>query len=99
MVDKEKVKEALKNVTDPEIGMNIVDLGLVYYIEEEAGKLKIEMTMTSPMCPATEEIVENSKQFAKTVNGVKEVEIQLVWDPPWDPDKMTDEGKAQLDFM
>lgn len=100
MVEKEKIKEALKNVIDPEIGLNIIDLGLVYYIEIfDSGVVRIEMTMTSPMCPATDQIMENTKHFAKTVEGVTDVEITLLWDPPWDPDKMTEEGKAQLDFM
>ena len=99
MVSKEEVKEALKNVTDPEIGMNIVDLGLLYFIEIEDGNVKIEMTMTSPMCPATQEIMDNAKNFVEKLDKVKKVEIQLIWDPPWDPDKMTEEGKAQLDFM
>ncbi|MBI4018696.1 MAG: DUF59 domain-containing protein [Candidatus Aenigmarchaeota archaeon] len=98
--DKDKIKEALKNVVDPEIGLNIVDLGLIYYIEiADDGKVKIEMTMTSPMCPAADIILENTKHFAKTVEGVNGIEIVLVWDPPWGPEKMSEEGKAQMDFM
>ena len=98
--DKAKIKDALKNVVDPEIGMNIVDLGLIYYIEiSDNGKIKIEMTMTSPMCPAADIILENTKHFAGLAEGVTGVEIVLVWDPPWGPEKMTEEGKAQMDFM
>ena len=100
MPSKEKITEALKNVTDPEIGINIVDLGLVYYMEiSDNGAVRIEMTMTSPMCPAANEIIENTKTFAKGVDGVTSVEIVLVWDPPWGMERMTEEGKALLDFM
>jgi len=98
--DKAKVKESLKNVVDPEIGLNIVDLGLVYYIEiSDDGKVKIEMTMTSPMCPAADVILENTKHFAGLAEGVTSVDIVLVWDPPWDPKMMSEEGRAQMDFM
>ena len=98
--DKEKIKKALKNVVDPEIGLNIVDLGLIYYIEiSDDGKVRIEMTMTSPMCPAADMILENTKHFARTAEGVTAVEIALGWAPPWDPEKMSEEGKAQMDFM
>ncbi|MBI4014682.1 MAG: DUF59 domain-containing protein [Candidatus Aenigmarchaeota archaeon] len=97
---KEKITEALKSVTDPEIGINIVDLGLVYYMEiSDNGAVRIEMTMTSPMCPAADEIIENTKTFAKTVEGVTSVEVVLIWDPPWGMERMTKEGKALLDFM
>lgn len=99
---EDKVREELKKVIDPELFVNIVDLGLIYNVElvpvEETGKtkIKIEMTMTSPMCPAGPQMIANSKQVLGQLEEVGEVEVKIVLDPPWTPDKMTEEARDQL---
>jgi metal-sulfur cluster biosynthetic enzyme len=99
---EEKIREELKKVIDPELFVNIVDLGLIYNVDllpaEEEGKsnIKIDMTMTSPMCPAGPQMIANSKQVLGQLEGVGNVEIKIVLDPPWTPDKMTDDARDQL---
>lgn len=89
------VEEALKDVIDPELGINIVDLGLVYGITlEETGKATIDMTLTSPACPLTDVIETQTKYILSTL--VEEVEINWVWLPPWGPEQITEDGKDQL---
>ena len=100
-VAEEAVREALKQVVDPELFVNIVDLGLIYQVDiEEAAegkkKVKIEMTMTSPMCPAGPQLIANSKQVVGHLPEVEGVEVKIVLDPPWTPDKMTEEARDQL---
>lgn len=96
MADEVALLEALKQVIDPELMINVVDLGLVYSIEQEAEKVKVEMTLTSPACPAGPQIVQQSKLALEKVEGVKEAEIKLVLSPPWSPDRMTDEARDHL---
>lgn len=96
MADEVALLEALKQVIDPELMINIVDLGLVYGIEQEAETVKVEMTLTSPACPAGPQIVQQSKLALEKVEGVKTAEIKLVLSPPWSPDRMTDEARDQL---
>jgi len=96
MADEVAMLEALKQVIDPELMINIVDLGLVYSIEQEEEKVKVEMTLTSPACPAGPQLVQQSKLAIEKLEGVKEVEIKLVLSPPWSPDRMTDEARDQL---
>ncbi|MEM9412231.1 MAG: metal-sulfur cluster assembly factor [Planctomycetota bacterium] len=98
-----EVREALKQVIDPELFVNIVDLGLIYVVdvvpidgEEEKYNINIEMTMTSPMCPAGPQLVAQSKDAAAGLNGVEEVEVKVVMDPPWTQDMMSDDAKDQL---
>lgn len=98
---EELVREELKKVIDPELFVNIVDLGLVYVVDLAAadeGKtnVRIEMTMTSPMCPAGPQLVMQSKQFVKGLEGVNDVEVKVVMDPPWTPDRMTEDARDQL---
>ncbi|QPK93707.1 metal-sulfur cluster assembly factor [Actinomyces sp. zg-332] len=89
------VEEALKDVIDPELGINIVDLGLVYGITlDENGKSTIDMTLTSPACPLTDVIETQVRYILSTL--VEEVEINWVWLPPWGPEQITDDGKDQL---
>jgi metal-sulfur cluster biosynthetic enzyme len=100
-LSEEKVREELKKVIDPELFVNIVDLGLVYTVDvvpTEAGKhdIRIEMTMTSPMCPAGPQMIANSKQVLGQLVEVGNVEVKVVLDPPWSPDKMTDDARDQL---
>ncbi len=100
-VSEESCREALKQVIDPELFINIVDLGLIYLVqvaEKDEGKrdVTIEMTMTSPACPAGPQLLHNSKEVLKRLPGVDQVEVKLVMAPPWTPDRMTDEARDQL---
>jgi metal-sulfur cluster biosynthetic enzyme len=93
----ERIREALRGVIDPELGDNIVDLGLVYGVAVEAGALaRIEMTTTTPGCPATGYLTEGARQSASRVPGVEEVEVTLTYEPPWTPQMMSDEAKLRL---
>lgn len=100
---EDKVREQLKQVIDPELFVNIVDLGLIYVVElksseEVAGKTDvfIEMTMTSPMCPAGPQLVANSRQVVQAMEGVANVDVKVVMDPPWTQEKMTEDARDQL---
>ncbi|MCA9134326.1 MAG: metal-sulfur cluster assembly factor [Planctomycetales bacterium] len=99
---EETVREQLKQVIDPELFVNIVDLGLVYVVElqpsEEPEKMdvKVEMTMTSPMCPAGPQLVGGSRQVIEAMEGVGKVDIKVVMDPPWTQDRMTEDARDQL---
>jgi metal-sulfur cluster biosynthetic enzyme len=99
-ISEEAAFEALKQVIDPELFINIVDLGLVYKaeVEEVEGKsnIKIEMTMTSPACPAGPQLLSQSKMVLGALEGVGNVEVKLVMVPPWTPDKMTEDARDQL---
>lgn len=96
MVSKESIVEALKDCYDPEIPINIVDLGLIYDLKIDNDKVYIKMTLTAPGCPMHSLITEQVKQAVKQVEGVKEVFVELVWDPPWSPERMSDEAKRLL---
>jgi metal-sulfur cluster biosynthetic enzyme len=100
-VTEEAVREELKKVIDPELFVNIVDLGLIYTVtlqEADEGKsnVAIEMTMTSPMCPAGPQLVANSRQVVEAIEGVGAVEVKVVMDPPWTPEKMSEDARDQL---
>lgn len=94
--DEIRLIEALKQVIDPELMVNIVDLGLVYTINRDGHKIFVEMTLTSPACPAGPQIVQQSKMALERLRDVEEAEIKLVMSPPWTPDRMTDEAKDML---
>ncbi len=92
------IREALRFVVDPEIGVNIVDLGLVYRIEVEGTRARIAMTMTSPTCPLVDYLKELvTSVIRQRVPDVVRVDITIEWEPPWDPDMMSDEARRQLD--
>ncbi len=91
-----KMLDALRTVIDPELMINIVDLGLVYAIDLEGRKASVEMTLTSPACPAGPQIIQQAKMSLSRLADVDEVEIRLVMSPPWTPDRMTDEARDQL---
>jgi len=99
-LSEDSVREALKQVIDPELFVNIIDLGLVYsVVVEPAGdkeNVKIEMTMTSPACPAGPQLIGQSKQVVGALEGVSDVEVKLVMTPPWSPDLMTESARDQL---
>ncbi len=89
----ELVLETLRQVIDPEIGVNIVDLGLVYSYAYADGKLTVMMTLTTPGCPMHDSIAEGVKNILLSLEGVAEVDVQVVWDPPWKPSMMTETGR------
>lgn len=100
-IAEDAVREALKQVIDPELFVNIVDLGLIYLVtvtENEEGKsdVSIEMTMTSPACPAGPQLLQNSKDVVGRMEGIGQVEVKLVMTPPWTPDRMTEDARDQL---
>jgi len=95
-ITKEKVLEVLRNVIDPEIGLNIVDLGFIYGVEIEGKNVKIRMTLTTPGCPMHSMFVHEVEKALKAVFDEVEVRVELVFDPPWTPDRMSDEAKKKL---
>jgi metal-sulfur cluster biosynthetic enzyme len=99
-ISEDAVRETLKQVVDPELFVNIIDLGLVYVVElEEADdktNVKIEMTLTSPACPAGPQLVSQSKSVLEKLEGVGNVEVKMVMVPPWSPDRMTEDARDQL---
>ena len=100
MPTTEAIREALKEIFDPEIPINIVDLGLVYKVEQpEEGKVQVEFTVTSPQCPVGDQIKARIQEVAGRQDGVTAVEVKQVWDPPWNKEKMTFEGKLQASMM
>ena len=98
MPSKEEVVEALREVEDPELGMDIVELGLLYDVEVEGSKVKVIHSLTSMGCPAGPMIQQDIDSVARAVPGVEDVEIELTWDPPWTPDRMSDDAKFILGF-
>jgi metal-sulfur cluster biosynthetic enzyme len=98
-INEEEVWEALKAVTDPEIGIDVVNLGLVYGVEVDDSRVKVEMTLTSMGCPATGLIEFQAKEAVGTVDGVSDVVIDWTFDPPWSPDRLTEEGRDMLQAM
>ena len=96
---KNKVIEEIKKIYDPEIPVNIYELGLIYKIEvDEKNKVKVDMTLTSPNCPVAESLPNEVKENIMKVEGVSEVNLNLVWDPPWDKDKMSEAAKLELNL-
>lgn len=99
MISLDEVREKLKEVFDPEIGVNVVDLGLIYGIEEhDEGNLVVTMTMTTPGCPAHDTISRSVEWSAAQVFGVAMVHVDVVWDPPWTPEMMSDAARMELGF-
>lgn len=98
VVSEDQVKLALRRVKDPDLNLNIVDLGLVYTIAVEGSTVKIDMTLTSPACPSGPELMTNAENEVKTLPGVEKVEVNLVWAPFWTPEKMEPRVRAYLGF-
>jgi len=98
MVDEKEVWQTLKNCYDPEIPINIVDLGLVYDMKLDDDVVKVKMTLTAPGCPMSSFIVDDVRQKVMAVDGVKDVFVDVVWDPPWNPSMMSQEAKTKLGF-
>jgi FeS assembly SUF system protein len=96
-VTVDQVNEALRQCYDPEIPVNIVDLGLIYAVETDAlGNVSIRMTLTTPLCPSAQEIPEQVRQRVKAIDEVKDVRVELVWEPAWDPSRISPKGRLQL---
>ncbi len=96
MVSEEVVTEALKEVYDPELQYNIVDLGLVYDVAVNDGGVRVIMTLTTPACPVGPMIIEQIQENLGLLAGVHDVDVQITFDPPWGPDMMSDEARADL---
>jgi metal-sulfur cluster biosynthetic enzyme len=97
MVTQETVQKALRGVKDPELNLNIIDLGLVYEVEvKEEGKVHVRMTLTSPGCPAGAEIVSDVKRTVEELEGVTGAEVEIVWEPYWTPERMDPRIRAFL---
>jgi metal-sulfur cluster biosynthetic enzyme len=99
MPTAEAIRKAIRAVKDPELNLNIIDIGLVYDVEvDEAGAVRVEMTLTSPGCPSGAEIIEDVKRVVGDVEGVRSVEVELVWEPYWTPEKMDPRVRTFLGF-
>jgi len=98
VVSEDQVKLALRRVKDPDLQLNIIDLGLVYGIVVDGSTVKIDMTLTSPACPSGPELMTNAQNEVKSLPGVEKVEVNLVWMPFWTPEKMEPRVRAYLGF-
>jgi FeS assembly SUF system protein len=99
-IQESEVVEALKTIYDPEIPVDIYNLGLIYDIAiDDGNNVQVQMTLTSPGCPVAGVLVEQVKTKIKNIPGVNSANVELVWDPPWSPDLMTDIAKLQLGYM
>ena len=97
---RERIIERLRTVYDPEIPVDIYELGLIYEVKvDESGKVGIRMTLTSPMCPAAEALPPEVETKAREVAGVTDVALELVWDPPWTPELMSEAAKLELGMV
>ncbi len=99
MTNKEEVLEVLRECYDPEIPINIVDLGLVYKVDIEGEKVAIEMTLTAPGCPVSGLMKEDVTNKLLSIKDVKEANVDIVWEPAWSPEKMSDDAKRQLGWL
>lgn len=98
VLSSDSVRQALRQVKDPELDMNIVDLGLVYDVEVDDGLVRINMTLTSPGCPAGPMITNDIYKAVRAVEGVKDVDIDIVWEPYWTPDRIDPKIRAMMGF-
>ena len=98
MILKDKVIEEIKKIYDPEIPVNIYDLGLIYDVQVDNKKAKIKMTLTSPNCPVAESLPRDVKNVAMQVKEIEDVDLELVWQPPWNKDMMSEAAKLELNL-
>ena len=99
MTNSEEIQEALKQVYDPELNINVVDLGLVYGADiDEEGTVSIRMTLTSPGCPIGPMVGEMVQDAVAPLDGVKQVDVDIVWSPPWGPEMMSEDAKMELGY-
>ncbi|MGD8999781.1 MAG: iron-sulfur cluster assembly protein [Granulosicoccaceae bacterium] len=100
MITQNQIMEALSQVVDPELGVNIVDLGLVYGVEVQDGEVRVAMTLTTPGCPLMGPLLNMAEAaIRQAVPAVTSVKIEVVWDPPWDPSRMSEAAKRQLGLI
>ena len=92
------LRQTLRSVKDPELNLNIIDLGLVYDVDVEDGSVHIQMTLTSPGCPAGPQILNDINQAVRPMEGVKDVDIEIVWEPYWSPEKIEPKIRAMMGF-
>ena len=95
---KNKIIEEIRKIYDPELPVNIYELGLIYDIKVDGSKAEIKMTLTTPNCPVAESLPKEVKESAMQVDGIDDVDLQLVWDPPWTKDMMSDAAKLELNL-
>ena len=95
---KDKIINEIRKIYDPELPVNIYDLGLIYEIKVSEKKAKIKMTLTTPNCPVAESLPKEVKEGAMQVEGIENVDLELVWDPPWTKDMMSDAAKLELNL-
>lgn len=96
MADQDQLLQALRNVIDPELMINVVDLGLIYAVEQDESTVNVDMTLTSPACPAGPQLVQQAKLALEQLEDVEQAEIRLTMSPPWSPERMTDDARDQL---
>jgi metal-sulfur cluster biosynthetic enzyme len=96
MPDQDAILEALRRVKDPELHVNVVDLGLIYTIQAREGEVDVEMTLTSPACPAGPQLIRDAVAALEGLDGVSKANVKLVMHPPWTPEKMTDAARDEL---
>jgi metal-sulfur cluster biosynthetic enzyme len=99
MIDQEALLSALRTVKDPELNVNVIDLGLVYSVQTRDDHVDVEMTLTTPACPAGPEILRNAVTALEAVPGITKANVRLVMSPPWTPDKMTDAARDELGYF
>ena len=99
MIEQETLVSALRTVKDPELNVNVIDLGLVYSIQTHDDRVEVEMTLTSPACPAGPEILRNAMSALEKVEGVAKADVRLVMSPPWSPERMSDAARDELGFF
>ena len=98
MVTQQDVLKALEAVTDPELGLNIVEMGLIYDVKVENDEVYVKMTLSARACPLHGSILNGAENVIKRINDVKAVKVELVWDPPWTPDRIVPETKKRMGF-
>jgi FeS assembly SUF system protein len=99
-LDEDAVIAACATVYDPEIPVNIYELGLIYAVEiDDSGHVRVEMTLTAPACPSAQELPEQVREAVMAVEGVNECEVEVVWDPPWDQSRMTEDARLALNMF
>lgn len=98
--DEETIREALKDCYDPEIPINMVDLGLLYHVAvDDAGNVQLEMTLTAIGCPEAENMVAQVKERVEEMPGVRSCSVELIWNPPWDPEMMSEDGRVMMKIL
>ena len=97
-LDVDAIRGSLRQVKDPELDLNIIDLGLIYDVEVDDGDVHVRMTLTSPGCPASDQIVSDANAAVRSLNGVTNVEIELVWEPFWTPERIDPRVRALMGY-